>query len=421
MVRGCAAFLFVLGLRGPMTIARQPQVYAKTKWAPRDVDIALQSADTGVLRDPADLCESIYSDQRARSAGDQRFLGLQGLELRFSGERRADLEHYFDQVFPTAELVKLHRWGTTLGVGLGQLVMPDAGARESATDLWMPRLLAWHPRTLTYQQTDDTWWTTTLQGERVKIDPTSGEWILYTPYGAVRPWAEGLWRALAFAWILKRLALHDRARHGEVNGTPIRKGTAPQGSSERARTDWRRALERLGRDSVVVLPPGYDLSLIETTGRGAELYAQQVEWADKAIAQLYLGQAVTVEGSNMGFGEGGVFRDVQRSLINFDAKTLREALGPYVDHWLDINFGEGDWQFSYATEPPVDQKLRAEALKELGTGVVSANAALVGSGKHIDAVRIFSEAGYPLLDGEPVLPAAPSPGVQPTQGAPSPG
>jgi hypothetical protein len=122
----------------------------------------------------------------------------------------------------------------------------------------------------------------------------------------------------------------------------------------------------------------------------------------------------------MGFGEGGVFRDVQRSLINFDAKTLREALGPYVDHWLDINFGEGDWQFSYATEPPVDQKLRAEALTALGTGVASANAALVGSGKHIDAVRIFSEAGYPLLDGEPVLPAVPSPGVQPTEGASAP-
>lgn len=393
--------------------ARQPLVYARSKWAPRDVDAALQSADTGVLQEPADLCEAVHSDQRARSAGDQRFLGLQGLELRFSGERRADLEHYFDAVFPTAELVKLHRWGVTLGVGLGQLVMPDAGARRGAEDLWMPRLVTWHPRTLTYQQSDDTWWTYTLDGERTRIDTASGEWILFTPYGTVRPWAEGLWRALAFAWILKRLALHDRARHGEVNGTPIRKGKAPQGSSERARSDWRRALERLGRDSVVVLPPGYDLELVETTGRGAELYAQQIEWADKAIAQLYLGQAVTVEGSNMGFGEGGVFSDVRRSLISFDAKTLREALGPYVDHWLDVNFGAGDWQFAWDTSPPVDQKMRAEALTALGTGVAAANAALIGTGKRLDAPRIFLEAGYPLLDGEAPPPAAPSPAVPP--------
>jgi hypothetical protein len=376
---------------------RQLPHVPQSKWRPTDVDAALASADTGQLPLPADLCESMFTDDRMQSAGQQRFLGLQGLELLFSGERNADLETGFHAMFPASELVKLHRWGTILGIGIGRLNAPDPAARTNATDPLMPRLETWHPRSVSYTSNEDRYYATDVEGVRHVVDPDDG-WILFLPYGAVRPWAEGLWRSLAFAWILKRFALHDRARHGEINGTPIRVGSTPQGSVERARQKWRDTLQKLGRDSVVILPPGYDLKLLETQGKGAELYEKQIEWADRAITQVHNGQAITTEGSNMGFGEGGIFREVQRSLINFDARVLTQCLHPYIDHWFDLNYGSGDYRFTWNTTPPVDQKTRAEALLALSTGIASANNLLSGTGKRVDSARMLAEAGFPIVE-----------------------
>lgn len=372
----------------------QPITRPDRLWTPEGLEAALQDADTGNLRRAADITESLMADPQIRSVLDQRVLGLQGLPLTFSGERNTDAERLWWGMLPPSELQRIHAWGIMLGVAPIRWVYPDA---KNPDGTYYPRADVWHPRWLVQYQHDERWHITTRDDGLLPLDEYPDEWTLYRPWGNRRPWVSGYWRAIAFAWLLKRFALADRARHSEVNGTPIRKGIAPQGATDSQRSRWRSILAMMGRDSAVVLPAGWDLSLVETTGRGAELYEQQIEWADKAFAKVLTGAPILSEGSNMGFGEGTVFASIKRDLIRFDALTLRDCLAPDVDYWIDQNFGEGEYRFAWNTEPPEEARKQAETIKATAEAIRAANGELVGSGMAVDAAAIFQRMGLPLM------------------------
>lgn len=381
--------------RDELPVHVQPDTRPERRWTPEGLESALQAADSGDMQRAADICESLMTDPQIRSVLDQRVLGLQGLPLTFSGERNTEAERLWWRMLPPAELARLHRWGIMLGVVAIQWRYPD---RPYSDGTYHPAADVWHPRWLRWQPYEHRWQIATRETGLIFLDEFPGEWTLYRPFGNRRPWAEGYWRALAFAWLLKRFALADRARHSEVNGTPIRKGSAPQGATDSQRSRWRSILAAMGRDSAVVLPAGWDLSLVETTGRGAELYDQQIEWADKAFAKVLTGAPILSEGSNMGFGEGTVFAAIKRDLIRFDALTLRNDLANDVDYWIDQNFGEGEHRFAWVTEPPEEQTRQAETVKATAEAAQAANLVLASHGKSVDIVSVLQRLGVPLLD-----------------------
>ena len=383
-----------------------------SEWTPESVMLALRQADAGSMMKPADLVEAMFADDRVQGVLSTRTHGLLGLPRQFFGDEGmvAELRGTaglggapgvpgdFARMFPSNELAKLAAWGILLGVGLAERIPDeDRAIGERST----PELKIWHPRWLRYQWVDDTWWLTTTEGE-IELDLTSGRWILYLPYGKHRPWAYGAWRALALPWILKMFAVRDRARHSEVLGSAARVGYAPAGATEPQRRKWIGEIRRMARDHAAVLPAGYKLEMLEanSTARG-EIYATQIEWADRAIAITLAGQFVTTEGTK-GFSNGDIHASIALDLIIFTAESLSTCLyeGGLV-HWANDNHGRVDAPFvRWDTSPPEDKQALAVAFGALGDAIVKMDTALkaVGSKKTVNAEALLDKFGVPMCD-----------------------
>ncbi len=381
-----------------------------TEWTPSMVRGALLDADTGNLSRPADLVEAIMGDDRVQGVLSTRTHGLLGLPLCFEGGGRRQQKALEGQrglegktavpgdwyrMFPEAQLAQLCAWGILLGVGLAERVPRERDLEERE----VPEIRIWHPRWLRQDLMTERWYLTTSEGE-VEITPGDGRWIMYAPYGLTRPWTQAAWRPLSFAWVLKQFALHDRARHSEVQGSPARVGVAPAGSSDPSRRQMLNSLRALGRDAAMVLPEGYDYKIVEAQARTWEIYGAQIEWADRAIAIAITGQFVTTEGTK-GFSNGNIHADIKQDLINFTAETLSTTLRDQgIIPWAEANYGDASvapWP-RWDTNPPKDKKEIAEAMATLGAAVTALDLALGAIGKRVDAVELATQFGIPLLD-----------------------
>lgn len=377
----------------------------QSQWTPKQFKQARVAADTGLLLTAADFVESVWSDDRVRGVMSTRTDGLLGLPLSFAGDEDVieDLDGPrgdWRSMFPESELKRLIGWGVMLGVGIAQRVdVVDRGIGERA----VPRLKTWHPRwlrqELAFGDVPARWFLTTTTGE-IEIFPGDGQWIIYCPYGFERPWAEGAWTALGFAWVLKQFALHDRARHSEVSGSPQRVGIAPAGATESARRSWANALNAMARDTSVVLPFGYSLSLLESKGQTSAIYKEQIDWADKATEVTLAGQTITTEGQS-GFSQGSIHERIANSLIRFTASTLSETVeNQGLRPWAAENFSDPHLAPTpmWDIEPPIDKKESAQTTKTLGEAIEQADEVLAASGQRVDAVQIYRTHGVPLVE-----------------------
>lgn len=394
-----------------------------SKWTPDQVYAALGSADNGSLAAPADLVEAIMGDDRVQGVLSTRTLGLLGLDLQFYGpeEQTQALEGArsstgqvvvpgdFSAMFPANELAKLAAWGILLGVGLGERV-PDEEREIGQRSV--PVLRVWHPRWLRHDWVTDTWHLMTAQGE-IEIHPGDGRWILFQPYGCTRPWAHGAWRPIAFAWVLKQFALHDRARHSEVQGGTARIGKAPQGAKEPARKKFLKDLRAMGRESTLVLPEGYSYEIVEATSRNWEIYGAQIEWADRAISIVLAGQFVTTEGTK-GFSNGNIHAAIKEDLIRFTAETLAACLyAQGLRPWANENWGSPQLapHAHWDTTPPEDKKALAESFGALGDAIGKLAPHFAVMGYRVAVLELATKFGVPVERMAYTPPAPPSGGV----------
>ncbi len=344
-----------------------------TSWTPADVDSAITAADGGTLQLAADLTAEIGRDATVRGVRSTRTLGMLGLPLAWSGAEPDD----WATLARTPELNRLLEWGLTLGVGLAQ-ILPN-GALE-----------AWHPRWLWQDVATRQWRVTTQFGDEA-IEPGDGRWIVYTPYGSLEPWVDGLWTALAIPWLIKKFAIHDRARASEVFGSAMIVGTT-EGASEPQRVKWLDELKGLSRSSRIILPEGYKLELLEAQGQTWGIYAQAEKWADGSIIITIAGQLTTTQGQS-GFSRGDIHETIAHSLIKFGAETFAATLS---EQYIEPTWGSSASP-QWAIDPPSKNANAAEATKILGDAILSINKALNEDGLRLDAREVVERHGIPVI------------------------
>lgn len=413
------------GLSSPLII---PEKYKELQyrptlegWSPEDVKAAANAADSGNMMRLADLCETIMADDRVDGVLDTRTHGLLGLPLSFvdgDPNMRAELlgkegapGEWFRQ-HPESELVSLLAWGLIMGVGLAQRIpLPRVEGQPQKY-----RLETWSPRWLQYQFTGpgEGWHVQTYPSQKVKgggyipIAPGAGQWIIYTPYGGRRPWANGKWRKIVFPWLLKRFSLEDRANQGEAIGGPTWLGTAPKGATERQRNKYLAQLVGLGKKGKIVLPEGWDLVLREATGRTWEIFSEAISWSDQAITIILAGQVVTTEGSP-GFSSGNVQDRIAQDLIRFDGQTLSsclhdQSLTPLA--WKNYENGQAAPYPVWDTKRPTDKAQEMTSWETMSRTIAPINQGLAPSGKRVNWVQVCESLGIPLEDIPP-SPSAP--------------
>lgn len=193
----------------------------------------------------------------------------------------------------------------------------------------------------------------------------------------------GVMRSIAVLYMLKSFSTNDWARYSEIAGVPYRMGFYPQGANEDDIEIVRAALEDLGSDLSIMAPKGFDIEIDTVSGGSSTTFKspQQglIEWIDKSISQVVLGQTLTTDGSDGGSGSfalGKIHSDVKDDLLTDDADSLSTALTeqlitPIVNFHFGYDINIPKFQYDLTITPNLTEEIKIDKdlFKELGLPV----------------------------------------------------
>lgn len=401
-----------------------PPVTSQTRWILSDLENAVHQADTGDLTTAARLCRAMRRDGVYSGVLSTRTDGLVRLPVRWSGredmvkafEGRDRKRGLFATMFPSTELALLAKDGIDLGAGVAEM-LPIRVPEEHRPIGWVMRRL--DPEWLRYRWNEDRWYYNSFAGP-LHIQPgvkraDGGWWILHTPGGATAPWLHGNWPSLGRAWIAKEHAMLYRDNYSAKLAQAARAAYSPEAATEDQRRGMLSKLIAWGVNQVFDLPPGWDVKLIESNGRGYEVYAQTIDTSNEEFVVSIAGQTVTTDGGS-GFANAEIHKTIRADLIQATADGLaltvnEQGILPYVNEVYGGGaLDEAPWM-EWDTSPPKELKAQADSLAAAGLAIRSLNMALQPYGHRVDVHELVTRFGIPITGDE-------QPVVQPRESSP---
>lgn len=375
------------------TTAPSPSI---TRWHLADLEGAIHAADSGNMRLAGQLCRALRRDGTISGVLSTRTEGMVQLPVKFTGEDPdlvAELARDFRKVFPLSELALMLGDGILLGVGVGEFVQIDGH---------LPVLKRLDPQYLQYRWSEDRWYYQSIHGY-LPVNPGDGRWVLHCPGGAVQPWSNGLWMSLGRSYIAKDHAFFYRENYNAKLANSARVGTSPAGAPDALRRSFFQRLAAWGVNTVFDLPPGWDIKLIESNGRGYEVFQQTIDTSEKEIIISLAGQMVTTTGG-AGFQNSDIFKAIRSDLIQAGADGISDTLAYQgIPVWANERFGsEATTKALRATwdvTPPKDLTAAATANTQAAQGAEAMNRILATEGKRVNALEIARRYDVPVLDG----------------------
>lgn len=391
-----------------------PLPVSQTRWLQADVESAAQRAGSGDLTLVGQLYRTFQRDGTLQGLLGTRTGGLVRLPKRFSGTPRAvaALEGEggkpgaFERYFPQAELQQLHADGIMVGIAVAEFVQGEGDAH--------PTLVRLDPEFLVYRWSEDRWYYRSLDG-LLPITPGDGRWVLHTPSGRYEPWNRALWQCSGRSYISKEAAFLYRENYAGKLANPARVAVAPQGAGEAQKQTWWRQVMAWGVNTVFGVTPGYDVKLLESNGRGYEVFKEIIETSDREFMISIAGQVVTVTGG-AGFANANIHATIRSDIIQGDGNALADTLNaqaiPAVVHDL-CGAGE-EARVAWDTRPPADLKAAAESLSAASAAIDALTATLRAHGLEPDVASLASQFTVPIQgdrngDAVPDVPAQRAP------------
>lgn len=217
----------------------------------------------------------------------------------------------------------------------------------------------------------------------------------------------GLFRTLAWLYMFKHYSVRDFAEFLELYGMPIRIGKYGAGATNEEKRTLLRALAQIGHNAAGIMPDSMAIELHNAANTGAgsgnNPFLQMVDWCEKSIARLILGQTLTsgADGKSSTNALGNVHNEVRRDLLVSDAKQVAQTITqqiilPYLQINVDPNIAlHRVPYFEFDTKKYDDLSTFADAIPKL-----------VGIGVQIPEKWTRDKLGIPeAQDGEVVLKA----------------
>jgi hypothetical protein len=375
----------------------------QTRWYQTDLEAAIVSADAGSMRLAGRLCRALRRDGRFAGVMSTRCEGLVQLPVRFSAPESelrdklmAALAVDFRAVFPSSELALLSADGRTLGIGVAEFVQ-IAGS--------LPVLKRLDPENLIYNWGEDRWYYSGIHGLE-PVNPGDGRWVLHCPGGAVQPWTHGLWPAVGRHYIAKEHAFFYRENYCFTLANSARVAYTPPGATEGQRMGFLAKVVNWSINAVYELTPGWDIKLLESNGRGYEVFKQTIETANEEITICVAGQIVTTTGG-AGFSNSAIHSTIRSDLIQADADALAATLNEQaIPVWANERFGaraaEVSPHVAWDVTPPKDLRAQADAANQAALAAKSYNELLNPIGKQVDVVELAQQHSIPVVDFVPL-------------------
>lgn len=188
---------------------------------------------------------------------------------------------------------------------------------------------------------------------------------------------------------------------------PIRIGKYGAGATNEEKRTLLRALAQIGHNAAGIMPDSMTIELHNAANTGAgsanNPFLQMVDWCEKSIARLILGQTLTsgADGKSSTNALGNVHNEVRRDLLVSDAKQVAQTITqqiilPYLQINVDPNIAlHRVPYFEFDTKKYDDLSTFADAIPKL-----------VGIGVQIPEKWTRDKLGIPeAQDGEVVLKA----------------
>ncbi len=379
---------------------------SRTRWYLADIETATMAADVGQIGLAAQLMSAAHGDGVLSGVMSTRTGGLVRLPKRFSGDPEIvgaleagsvlQARSVFDEMCPASELEQLARDGVELGVGIAELVPVDG--RE------YPVLVRLDPEFLTYQWSEGQWYFRSVAG-MIPIVPGDGRWVLHAPGGRISPWRNGLWRALARAYVRKEHANLHKDNWEAKLANPARVAIAPNGASEAQREGWFRRVMAWGVNTVFGMTPGYDVKLLESNGKGYDSFVKTIADQNNEFVLAVCGQTVTTDGGT-GFANADVHRSIRADLIKATADALAytvntQIIPPFVEARFGVDRLTQSPVLEWDVAPPKDKTSEATALVQVASAITQLGDALAARGTTLDVDALVTRFGVPVVRPEP--------------------
>ncbi len=389
-------------IRERMGGSLQPLLNTKLRWYREDLESAQHAADQGFMRPAAQLCRAMVRDGFLQGLVQGRTKGLLRLPKRFYGDNdiadmlraRNTTRSVFDEMAPAAELALLDADGFELGVGFGELI-PVKGRSY-------PVFCRYSPEFLRYVPNENQWYFLSVAGA-LPITPGDGRWVLHIPGGRMTPWAHGLWPALGSSFIDKEHAKMYRGNYCAKLANPARLAFAPAGATEAQRIGFFQKVLAWGVNTVLEMPVGWDAKLLESNGRGWEVFQRQINTSDQEYMVAIAGQLLTTVGGT-GFDGQDVAEAIRQDLIQADGDALAHTINTQIlPQYILTHYGEEALHHptivEWDTGSSVDKERETRTLGQSADAIARLTVALAPYDKKVDVDEMTVRFGIPTKAG----------------------
>lgn len=395
------------------------------------------AVDSGDFFELGMFCEAMHTDGQIDGTLHTRSAGMLALPVMFKGDPflcdqlggkdavidettgevvREKIRREWDRILPNKHLASIIQDGILTGVALGVLDDdPTPGGWRTLRHLDI--------RFLQYQHSTEEWFYQDAT-RRLKVTPGDGNWFMFMPYGTSRPWTRGAWNSCAVPFVSRHGSTIDRARWSKFLADGLRCIELSENASERHVAAIQDGFFNRGgwsNSPGIVLPKGYTARIVESTGKGFEVYCDLEDRASRDIALALTGQVVTTDGGK-GFSSGDIWRDVALSLTQAVAASLSEAIDAQIlDPWSQWLLGvSGKVQCEYDLRDPSKKIEEAAFQKSLLENAKTLMDLATASGEKVSLKAFLKKSGMDVefVDMTPVQPATPAQGQPSMPGAP---
>lgn len=232
------------------------------------------------------------------------------------------------------------------------------------------------------------------------VEAERGKFVVHNPSAKCGYPSRGpLIRPACLLYLIKSLSLKDWAVFCEVFGMPVRVATYGAQATVDEKSEALDMLRLLGTDAVGIFSEAMKLELIETPGRGTAPFEALVEFCDRKLSILILGQNLTTDtaGGTGTYAAAAVQDNVRGDLMLADRKaeaaTIRQQLLAPMVYWRFGSRARVPY-FDRVVDEPVDRKLEGEVLQIVTQGV----------GLPVKKTEAYERLGYtPPEEGDDVI------------------
>lgn len=171
-----------------------------------------------------------------------------------------------------------------------------------------------------------------------------------------QPYGLGLAHYCYWPVFFKRNGLKFWLTFAEKFGVPTAMGTMPAGKwdDDALREEILDTLQAFATDSVIVVPEGVTVTLLEAARSGAGTYDQLYDRMNDAVAKVIIGQTASSQGTPGKLGNENLQGDVRDDLVKADADLVCGSFNRQVVAWLT------EWNFPGAKPPRVWRKVEPD-------------------------------------------------------------